>query len=387
LGSQSQDLRRGVKKIIPVCVPLLNGKELEYVQDCIKTNWISGKGRYVDEFENKFSQYCGAKYGVTSSNGTTSLHLALASLGLKKGEEVIVPAFTMISPVFAIVYCRAKPVLVDAEPDTLNMDVSQIEEKITDKTKAILPVHIYGHPCDMDPIKKIARKHGLYVVEDAAEAHGAEYKGKKVGGIGEVGCFSFYANKIITCGEGGMMVTNNRNLANRAKQLRDLSFKKGEERIYLHSEIGYNYRMTNLQAAVGLAQFERIDQLVEMRRKNADLYNKMLGKIRGLKIPIEKDWAKNVYWMYSIQVEPEFGTSRNKLSKELAKRGIETRPFFIPMNKQPVFRKMILFENENYPIAEELSQKGLQLPSSPGLKKEELRHICNTIADIKKKHI
>ena len=372
--------------MIPVCVPLLNGNELQYIEDCIKTNWISSKGKYVDAFENKFSQYCGAKYGVTASNGTTSLHLALASLGLKKDDEVILPAFTMISPAFAIVYCKAKPVLVDAEPDTLNIDPNLIEEKITEKTKAILPVHIYGHPCEMDPIKKIAEKHGLFIVEDAAEAHGAEYKSKKVGGIGDIGCFSFYANKIITCGEGGMMITNNEKIATRARHLRDLSFKNEEKRIYLHSEIGYNYRITNLQAAIGLAQFERIDQLAEMRRKNARLYNKQLKEVNGLKLPTEKSWAKNVFWMYSIQVEPDFGISRDELMKELAEKGIETRPFFIPMNKQPVFKKMNLFKNESYPVAEELSQKGLYLPSSSGLKTDELDYICKTITKIKKSH-
>ncbi len=372
--------------MIPVCVPLLNGKELEYVEDCVKTNWISSKGRYVDAFEKNFSQYCGTKHGITASNGTASLHLALASIGLKEGDEVIVPTFTMISSVLAIVYCRAKPVLVDAEPETLNMDVTQIEEKITDKTKAILPVHIYGHPCDMDPIKSLAKKHGLYIVEDAAEAHGAEYKGKKAGGIGDVGCFSFYANKIITCGEGGMIVTNDEGIAARARSIKDLSFEKGKERVYLHSEVGYNYRITNLQAAVGLAQFERIGELVEMRRRNAHLYGDFLENVHGLRLPIEKSWAKNVYWMYSILVEPGFGVGRDELMKKLAEKGVETRSFFVPMHKQPVFRKMHLFGGERYPVGEELSQKGLYLPSSSGLKIDEIRYICDTVAGIKKEY-
>lgn len=371
--------------MIPVCVPLLGGKELEYVVNCIKTNWISSKGKYVEEFEKKFSEYCGCKYGVTTTNGTTSLHLALASIKLKKDDEVIVPAFTMISSVFSIVYCGATPVLVDADPETWNMDVNQIEEKITDRTKAIMPVHIYGHPCDMDPIMKIAKKYGLHVVEDAAEAHGAEYKGKKTGGIGDVGCFSFYANKIITCGEGGMVVTNSEEIAQHATALKDLSFSEGKKRIYLHSEVGYNYRMTNLQAAIGLAQFERINEFVEMRRRNAHLYNKFLEDTNGIRLPIEKEWAKNVYWMYSILIEPEFGTGRDELMNELEKKGIETRSFFIPMNKQPVFRNMHLFEGENYPIAEELSKKGLYLPSSSGLKPDEIKFVCSSIIDTKNK--
>ncbi len=372
--------------MIPVCVPLLNGRELEYVEDCVRTNWISSKGRYVDEFEKRFSAYCGTKHGITASNGTASLHLALASIQLKEGDEVIVPAFTMISSVFSIIYCRAKPILVDSEPDTLNMDVSQIEEKVTVKTKAIMPVHIYGHPCDMDNINRLARKYGLYVVEDAAEAHGAEYKGKKAGGIGDVGCFSFYANKIITCGEGGMIVTNNDEIADRARRIKDLSFEKGKERVYLHSEVGYNYRITNLQAAVGLAQFERIDELADMRRRNARLYNDLLANVKGLRLPVEKSWAKNVYWMYSILVEPEFGTSRDELMKSLAKKGVETRSFFIPMHRQPVFREMHLFEDENYQVADDISRKGLYLPSSSGLKTDEIQYICESIIEIEKEH-
>ena len=364
--------------MIPVCIPLLGEKELEYVVDCIKTNWISSKGKYVEEFENKFAKYCGCKYGITTTSGTTALHLALASINTKKGDEVIIPASTMIATAFAVIYCGATPVLVDAEPETWNMDVEKIEEKITDGTKAIMPVHIYGHPCDMDPIMKLAKEHDLYVVEDAAEAHGAEYKGRKTGGIGHVGCFSFYANKIITTGEGGMIVTNNEEIAERAKSLRNLCFPK-EKRVYLHSEVGYNYRMTNIQAAIGLAQFERIDELAEMRRRNAHLYNKYLKDIEGITLPVEKEWAKNVYWMYSILVEDEFGMSRDRLMKELEKKGIETRTFFIPMHEQPVFQNRGLFNGERYPVAEELSRKGVYLPSSSGLKEEEIRYISDVI--------
>ena len=367
--------------MIPVCVPLLGEKELEYVVDCVKTSWISSKGKYVEEFERKFANYCNCRYGVTTTSGTTAIHLALASIGLKKGDEVIVPAFTMIGSVFPIIYCGARPVLVDAEYETWNIDVNQIEDKITDRTKAIMPVHIYGHPCNMDKIMKLAKDHELYVVEDAAEAHGAEYSGIKAGGIGDIGCFSFYANKIITCGEGGMIVTNNEKIAEKAKSLRDLSFPKGD-RIYLHSEVGYNYRMTNMQAAIGLAQLERIDELVEMRRKNAKIYNALLSKINGIRLPPEKEWAKNVYWMYSVLIEPKFGISRDQLMKELRNRQIETRPFFIPMDKQPVLKNMGFFKRETYPVAEELSKKGINLPSSSGLKYEEINNICSAIKQI-----
>ena len=368
--------------MIPVCVPLLGEKELENVVDCIKTNWISSKGKYVEEFEAKFAKYCGCKYGITTTSGTTALHLALASLNIKNGDEVIIPASTMIATAFAVIYCGATPVLVDAEPETWNMDVAKIEEKITDKTKAIMPVHIYGHPCDMDPIMKLASEHDLYVVEDAAEAHGAEYKGKKAGGIGDIGCFSFYANKIITCGEGGMVVTNDEEIAEKAKSLRNLCFPK-EKRVYLHSEVGYNYRMTNIQAAIGLAQFERIDELVEMRRRNAHLYNGYLKDVVGVTLPVEKEWAKNVYWMYSILVEDEFGMSRDELMKKLEEKGIETRTFFIPMNEQLVFQERGLFNGESYPVAEELSRKGMYLPSSSGLKEDEIKYICDVIKGIK----
>jgi perosamine synthetase len=368
--------------VIPVCIPFIGERELEYVKDCIKTNWISSKGKYVKEFEEKFAEYCGCKYGITTTNGTTALHLALASIGVSRGDEVIIPSFTMIATAFAVIYCGAKPVLVDAERDTWNINVDKIEEKVTDKTKVIMPVHIYGHPCNMDTILKVAKKHNLYVIEDAAEAHGAEYKGKKTGGIGNIGCFSFYANKIITTGEGGMVVTNDKEIAEKAKSLKDLAFPKGK-RIYLHSEVGYNYRMTNIQAAIGLAQFVKINELIERRRKNANLYNKLLRNVEGITLPVEKEWAKNVYWMYSVLIEDGFGINRDELMEELWKKGIETRSFFIPMHKQPVFHNMGLFKGESYPIADELSKKGMYLPSSSGLREEEIRYICNVIKEIK----
>jgi len=367
--------------MIPVCVPLLGEKELEYVVDCIKTNWISSKGKYVKEFENKFAEYCNCKYGITTTSGTTAIHLALASIGIKKGDEVIVPSFTMIGSVFPIIYCGAKPVFVDAESETWNINTDQIEEKINERTKAIIPVHIYGHPCNMDKIVKLAEEYSLYVIEDAAEAHGAEYAGKKTGGLGDIGCFSFYANKIITCGEGGMVVTNDQKIAETARSLRDLSFPKGA-RVYVHSQVGYNYRMTNMQAAIGLAQLERIDEFVEMRRKNAKLYNVLLSDLKGIRLPPEKEWAKNVFWMYSILVEPEFGASRDELIEMLANKQIETRPFFVPMDQQPVFQDRGFFKGDTFPIAAELSRKDLHLPSSSGLEEREINYICNTIKEI-----
>jgi len=366
--------------MIRVCEPLLDGKEEQYVVDCLKTNWISSQGKYIGQFEQEFARYCGMRYGVSTTSGTTALHLALVSLGIGRGDEVIVPAFTMVASVFAILYTGAKPVLVDCEPETWNMDVTQIEEKVTANTRAIMPVHIYGHPCDMDPILEIARKHRLYVIEDAAEAHGAEYKGKKVGGIGDIGCFSFYANKIITTGEGGMLITNKEEIAERARRLKDQAYFPG--RRFLHSELGFNYRMTNIQAAIGLAQLERIEELVERRRRNARLYNELLKEVNGIRLPSQKSWAKNVYWMYCILVEDEFGTSRDELQMKLNQQGIETRPFFVPMHQQPCFRNLGLFEGESYPVSEEISAKGMYLPSGPGLEREDIEQVCAALKNI-----
>lgn len=368
--------------MIPVCEPFISEKELEYVADCLKTNWISSKGKYIEEFEERFAHYCGCRYGVSTTSGTTALHLAVASLGIGRGDEVIVPTFTMISTVFAIIYAGAKPVLIDSQLETWNIDVSKIEGEITPRTKAILPVHIYGHPCDMEPILDMAVRYGLYVIEDAAEAHGAEYKGKTVGGIGDIGCFSFYANKIITTGEGGMIVTNNQGIADRARSLKDLAFSK--ERRFLHTDLGFNYRMTNIQAAIGLAQFSRIDELVERRRRNAHLYSSLLKDTEGIRLPVEKDWAKNVYWMYSILIEEGFGVDRDELTHRLSEKGIETRTFFTPMHQQPVFTDMGLFEGASYPVAEELSRRGMYLPSGSGLSGEQIKRVCDVIKQIQK---
>lgn len=366
--------------MIPVCEPYLSGNELKYVTDCFKTNWISSQGKYIGEFEQKFAQYCGVKYGVGTTSGTTALHLALVAIGIGKGDEVIVPAFTMAASVFAIIYTGAKPVLVDCEPDTWDMNVTQIEAKVTSKTKAIMPVHIYGHPCDMTPIMEKAERGSLSVVEDAAEAIGAEYKGKKTGGIADVGCFSFYANKIITTGEGGMVVTNKEEIAQRARRLKDQAYSP--EKRFLHTDIGFNYRMTNIQAALGLAQLEKIDELVVRRRNNARLYRELLAGVPGIKLPAEKPWAKNVYWMYSILIEDSSGISRDELQMKLKAVGIDTRAFFFPMHWQPAFNDLGLFQGESYPVSEDISRKGMYLPSGCGLKAEEIKWVCTTLKKI-----
>lgn len=368
--------------MIPVCEPVVGGKEIEYVLDCLKTNWISSQGRYIAEFEEKFAHYCGARYGITTTSGTTALHLALASVDIGPGDEVIMPTFTMVATAFAVVYTGAIPVLVDADPETWNMDVSRIETKVTSRTKVIMPVHIYGHPCDMDAIMAIAGRHNLLVIDDAAEVHGAEYKGRKIGSIGQASCFSFYANKIITTGEGGMVVTSDTGIAEKARRLKDLAHTPGKR--YVHSDIAFNYRMTNIQAAIGLAQLDNIERYVDARRSHARLYNSLLKDIPGITLPPEKEWAKNVYWMYSVLVEDDFGMSRDELMDKLRAAGIDTRTFFVPMHQQPALNKMGLFHGESYPVSEALSRKGLYLPSGTGLSDNDLRYVCQTIKKIKK---
>lgn len=366
--------------MIPVCVPVLGSKERKYVGDCIRTNWISSSGKYIKLFEDAFSRYCGRAYGVTTTNGTTALHLVLTALDIGPGDEVIMPTFGIASAAFAALYCGAKPVFVDSEPDTWNIDPAQIEEKITKKTKAIIPIHTYGHPCEMSVIMRIAGRHGLLVIEDAAEAHGAEYENKRAGGIGHAACFSFYGNKIITCGEGGMVVTNDRKLAERCRRLRNLDFQ--ESRRFWHETVGFNYRMTNLQAALGLAQFERIEEFLNRRRRNAALYSALLSGVQGLTLPVERPNVKNAYWMYSILVGKDFGVSRDDLIKRLRDEGVETRTFFITLHNQPFLKKRNLASKERFPVAEDIARRGLYLPSGSGLKTKDIEYACYCIKKI-----
>ena len=357
--------------VIPVCEPTLAGNEKKYVTECLDTNWISSIGKFIPRFEEEFAAECHCKYGVACANGTVALHLALATQGLQPGDEVILPTFTMIATINAVTYTGAKPVLIDTEPYTWNMDVNQLADKITSKTKAIVPVHTYGHPVDMDPLMELADKHGIFVLEDAAEAHGAEYKGRRAGGLGHAGSFSFYANKIITTGEGGMVTTNEVKLADLSRNLRDHAFSK--ERHFWHKYVGFNYRMTNMQAAVGLAQTEQLARFVENRRRNAALYTERLKKIPGIVTPPEAAWAKNVFWMYSILVEDEFGMTRDQLRAYLANNGIETRTFFVPIHLQPIYYHA--FKGQRYPIAERLCQRGFYLPSASSLTLPQFEYI------------
>jgi len=362
--------------MIPIAEPSLGEEELRNVVEAVKTNWISSKGKFISEFEKSFANYCDVKYGIATSNGTTALHLALAALGIRSGNEVLVPSLTFISTANVVGFCGATPVFVDSHPDYWCMDPSKLEENITEKTKAIMPVHLYGHPCDMDPILEIAKKHDLSVVEDAAEAHGSEYKGEKIGGFGDVSCFSFYGNKVITTGEGGMCITNNEELAEKMRILRD----HGEDpaRKYMHQTIGFNYRMTNLQAAVGVAQVKKLEKFVDKKREIAKWYGDSLRPLseKGLiKLHPEMPWAKSVYWMYSILVEDGFPGTRDKLMKKLEENGIETRPFFPPIQKQPPY----LSSTEKTPVADELSARGINLPSFTNLSKENIEFIASAI--------
>ncbi len=376
--AQKEKKTMGQNKVkIPVCSPKIGEGEVQKVTECLRSTWVSGISEYVDKFEEKFSKYCGCKYGVATNSCTTALHLALVTLGIGKKDEVIVPTLTMIANVNAITYTGAKPVLVDSEFRTWNIDVSKIDKKISNNTKVIMPVHTYGHPVDMDPVLELCKKNDLYVVEDAAEAHGAVYKGKKTGGIGVMGCFSFYGNKIITTGEGGMIVTNNEEFAEKARWLRAHAFSK-EGRHFYHEALGYGYRMSGLQAALGLAQLENINEFVSVRRNNAKRYNYLLSELEEkITLPPEAPWAKNVYWMYSVLIQDKFGISRDELMKKLELDGIETRTFFYPIHAQPIYAKQ--YQGENFPVADELSMKGINLPSGNNLTADEVTYVCECV--------
>ncbi|HIJ99104.1 TPA: DegT/DnrJ/EryC1/StrS family aminotransferase [archaeon] len=367
------------KKFLPIAEPIFGKEELSYVSDCVKSGWVSSKGKYITEFEKSFSRFVDTKYGVATSNGTTALHLVLATLGIKPGDEVIVPSLTFIATANVVKYCGAKAVFVDSESETWNIDTEKIESAITEKTKAIIPVHLYGHPADMDPILEIAKRKNLIVIEDAAEAHGAEYKGKKVGGIGDYNCFSFYGNKIITTGEGGMVTTNDDEFVEKAKTLR--SHGMSAEKWYWHPYLGYNYRMTNLQAALGLAQMKKIKKFIGMKRKNAELYKKLLSEVDGITLQVEKSWAKSVYWMFGVLIEDEFGLDRDDLIQKLKKENMETRPFFYPVHTQPEYSR----ERIQLKVAEEVARKGIVLPSALSMGKADIQRVVETLEKIKRK--
>lgn len=366
---------------IPVNTPLLNGNELKYVTECIETGWISSEGPFITKFEENFSTYIDCKYGVAVSNGSAALDIAIRALNIGPGDEVIMPAFTIISPAQSVVTEGAIPVLVDSDPDTWNMDVNQIEAKITPKTKAIIVVHIYGLPVDMEPIMEIAKKYNLKLIEDAAEVHGQTYKGKMCGSFGDISIFSFYPNKHITTGEGGMLLTNDKDLAERCKKLRNLCFEPNGPR-FVHHELGWNYRMTNLQAALGVAQLEQINEFITIKREIGATYQNQLSflKEKGYQLPLVKtDFAENIYWVFGLVAPSE--QEKERMVNYLTENKIGTRPFFWPIHEQPIFKKIGLFKNETYPVAEKLARNGFYLPSGLGLQMDELKTVVKKIKE------
>jgi len=366
--------------MIPVNEPHLGERELKYVTECVQTGWVSSAGKFITQFEERWAEYCGRKYGVAVSNGTVALELAMDVLDLEPGDEVILPTFTIISCAQAITYAGATPVLVDADPRTWCMDTTQLERKITDRTRAIMPVHIYGHPVDMDPVMRLAEKYRLAIVEDAAEAHGAEYRSRRCGSFGLMSCFSFYANKLVTTGEGGMILTDDSSIAERLRSLRNLCFQP--ERRFYHEQLGYNFRITNLQAALGVAQIERMDEIVQKKRWIGEEYTRRLRHIRKIQLPVEEEWARSVYWMYGVVLTSDEGMDAVGFAAKLKGRGIETRPFFLGMHEQPVFRRHGLFRGETYPVADRIARQGLYLPSGIGLTAEQLGSVCDAVSEV-----
>lgn len=367
--------------MIPVNEPLLNGNEKKFILECIETGWVSSEGPFVKRFEDAFSKRVQSKHGIAVANGTAALDIAVAALCISKGDEVILPTFTIISCASAVVRAGAIPVLVDCEADTWNMHVADIEAKITPRTKAIMAVHIYGLPVDMKPLLAIAEKHGLAVIEDAAEMIGQEYQGKPCGSFGHISTFSFYPNKHITTGEGGMCVTDDEHLAERCKSLRNLCFQRKQR--FVHEELGWNYRMTNLQAALGCAQLENLDKHIIRKREIGNLYNELLGHMDGLQKPLAKtDDAENIYWVYSLVLDRDWPFAACEMMHRLAEKKIGTRPFFWPMHEQPVFRKMGLFANEKYPVAEQIARRGFYLPSGLGLTDEQIEYVSKAVREV-----
>jgi perosamine synthetase len=362
------------RSFIPVYEPWIGKGELARVTRCVKSGWISSIGEEIREFEARFAALCDRRFGVATSNGTAALHLALAALGIGPGDEVVVPALTFVATANAVRYAGATPVFADADRETWNLDPSAVEGKVTRRTRAIIAVHLYGQPADMAPLRRIAARHRLHLVEDAAEAHGARYRGKPVGAFGDASCFSFYGNKMITTGEGGMVLTSTAALAGRLRLLRDHAMSA--TRRYYHDEIGFNYRMTTLQAALGLAQLDRFPEILERKRRIAAWYRTGLAGL-PLEMPPELPGSENVHWMFSVVLDRKAPVDRATLGRGLLERGIDWRPFFVPIPSLPPYR-----DGRRYPVAAELGARGLNLPSGPLLTGAQIRFVCDAIADL-----
>lgn len=367
--------------MIPVNEPILDGNEEKYLVDCIRSGWISSEGPFVKEFESRFAVRVGRRFGFAVSNGSVALEAAIKALDIGLGDEVIMPTFTIISCAAAVVRQGATPVLVDADPVTWNMDVNQIEARITPRTRAVMVVHIYGLPTDMAPVLHLAEKHGLKIIEDAAEAHGQTCQDKPCGSFGDLSTFSFYPNKHVTTGEGGMILTDSESLAERCRSLRNLCFQPGKR--FVHEELGWNFRMSNLQAALGVAQLERLNEFVTIKRRMGARYTQLLKGIPGIQLPLESTgYADNIYWVYGLVLDDDLPFDGNEAMAHLSKRGVGTRPFFWPMHEQPVFRKMGMFAGESYPVAERIARRGLYLPSGLALTNEQIERVASAVKEI-----
>ena len=370
-------------EFIPVNEPLLNGNEKKYLCECIDTGWISSEGPFVKEFEQKMSASVNRKYGIAVSNGTAALEIACQALDIGEGDEVIMPAFTIISCAMAVTKLGATPVLVDSDMNDWNMLVDDIEAKITDKTKAIMMVHIYGLPVQVDKVLQLAKKYNLKVIEDAAEMHGQTYNGKPCGSFGDISTFSFYANKHITTGEGGMVMTDDEQLAERCRLIRNLCFRKDIR--YVHDEISDNYRFTNMQAAVGLAQLERLEEFIEIKRNMGKFYTEELRGVKGLRLPVEiTSYADTIYWVYGLVLDEDINIDNRQMQKLLANEGVGARTFFWCMHEQPVYQKKGLFAGEKYQNAEYLARKGFYIPSGLALNKEQMSQVVKSVIKVMK---
>lgn len=374
---------------VPVNEPLLTEEDFKPLEDAFRTGWISSAGRYVDEFEQGWADYCGQSHGIAVANGTVALQVAVEALGIGQGAEIIMPSYTIISCALAAVRVGAKPVLVDCCPRTYNMRTDQIEAKITSATKAIMVVHMFGYPVDMDPVLALAKKHGLAIIEDAAEVHGAQYlsgrdtakpEWRTCGGMGHIATFSFFANKLITTGEGGMLLTSDDKLAKRCRDLRNLCFRP--DRRFLHTELGHQFRLTNMQAAIGVNQVKRIEEIVERKRAIAAAYTARLGDLPGIQLPMEENWGRSVFWVYSLLLADDHPLDAVSFAAALKEEGIESRPYFLGMHEQPVLHDMGLFEGESYPVTERIARKGLYIPSGLAINDEQMDLVCTAVRKI-----
>lgn len=361
-------------KHIPLSQPSIGQKEAEYVRHCLETTWISSVGEYVDRFEAAFAEITGAKHAVTCANGTVALHMALVALGVEPGDEILVPTLTFVAPANAAIYCGARPVFVDIERDIWGIDPARLEASITPRTRGIIAVHLRGHPADMNAIRAIANRHGLFVVEDAAQAHGAQVDGQTVGSIGDVGTFSFFGNKMITTGEGGMLTTNDDAVADRVRLLKNQGMTK--EHRYWHTVVGYNYRMTNVQAAIGLAQLERFNELLSRHREVAGWYREELGGVRGLRWQAERDWARHAWWQFVAVAEDDFGCERDTVLELLRRSGIDARRIYYPLHTLPIYKDSARGE---FPVAEDLANRGICLPTWSGLTRDDVHFVCEQL--------